>query len=241
MISRRGPVDRRPSGACGDVDGPGDAIEKERRDAAHDSHFRESKPREDDLFFKVLVPCGVGAYCKLIQRPLAEDVCKPVAIACAFVFPYDDLFDDHRISRERLHRVLHDPSYVPSSAEEHRAAWFYRQLVALPAVRNNAKDRAAGVHTLMTGCSHFSEVHELLERYRLSAFEKYRALEEYDEQRMETYLFELYAAGALVAALLYLDDRAQGGPVPAALARDAVRLAYNLLVRYSRGVTYRRR
>jgi hypothetical protein len=189
----------------------------------------------------VLVPCGVGAYCKLIQRPLAEDVCKPVAIACAFVFPYDDLFDDHRISRERLHRVLHDPSYVPSSAEEHRAAWFYRQLVALPAVRNNAKDRAAGVHTLMTGCSHFSEVHELLERYRLSAFEKYRALEEYDEQRMETYLFELYAAGALVAALLYLDDRAQGGPIPAALARDAVRLAYNLLVRYSRGVTYRRR
>ncbi|WP_434418776.1 hypothetical protein [Nannocystis pusilla] len=285
------------------------AVEREWREAAGSGPFRDSRAREDDMFFKVLAPCGAGSYCKLIQRSFDDEVREALALACAFVFPYDDIIDEQQISREQLHRVLHDRSYVPRSAEEHRAGYFYRRLIALPAVRENAlfhsalarqheahlagldqqrdpsasfetvrgatyakasstlllglsllrpdmslseqeaaaelamwvqladdamdrrRDRAAGVRTLMTECEDFSGVYELLERYRIRTFEQYRSLTEYDEQRMEAFLFELYAAGVLVTVLLYREERSHSGRSSA--VGDAVRLAYRLLTRYS--------
>ncbi|WAS91604.1 hypothetical protein [Nannocystis punicea] len=290
-----------------------DAVEREWRAAAAGGRFGDSRAREDDLFFDVLAPCGAGSYCKLIGRPFTGEACRVVALACAFVFPYDDLIDEQGISREHLDRVLHDPSCVPRSAEEHRAGYFYRRLVALPAVRDNAlfhaavarqneahlvgidqqrdpsaslaavqaathakasstlllglsllnpamspreqdaaaelamwvqlvddamdrrRDRAAGVRTLMTDCADFSAVFELLEGCRIRTFEKYRSLAEYDERRMDAYLFELYAAGVLVTVRLYLEERAGRSSA----VRDAARLAYRLLARYSRDASMR--
>lgn len=282
-----------------------DAVELEWRASPSSARFRGSPARDDPMFFELIAPCGIGSYCKLIRRPLDEAVCRAVALACAFVFPYDDLIDEANISREQLLRVLHDPSYAPRSAEEGRVAYFYARLRASPAVPGNAlfdaalarqheayflgvvqqgdpsagldavggatrakssssvllglsllnpgmspgeqeaaaelamwiqlvddamdraHDRAAGVRTLMSDCADFSEVFELLERCRVRTFERYRALAEYEPRRMESFLYELYAAGVLVTALLYRKERAGAGPSPA-------RLAYELLARYDR-------
>lgn len=120
-------------------------------------------------------------------------------------------------------------------AEAGGAAWVQLCDDAL----DRREDRAGGGKTLLTECHRFADAAEVLERHRISVFEKYRALRNRDERRREEFLFRWYVLAALSMTYLYLDDEVERGALPAIRMRDAIPLACKLIAGYSRDVSMR--
>ncbi|WAS91605.1 hypothetical protein [Nannocystis punicea] len=269
-----------------------------------------------DAMFGWGLPFLFGTYCKLMGKRLRSDERKALVLFFALSAPYDDLFDEQRISAEQLHRVLGDAAYTPTSSDERLTRSLYRQLVGLAPARGNTcfdeavgalhvaqldsvhrldassppelaaevtyakaratqaaayalirgrssaeereaeaaaaawlqlcddaldrrEDRLEGRKTLLTACHRFADAAELLERHRLAAFVKIRALRHLDARRLEEYLFRWYLVASAGMTYLYLDYQVEHGALPAIRLRDAVPLAGKLVAEYSPAASMR--